>query len=86
VLAEQHDEWTEGRRYMGLELLTKSRIRIVTTEPDPTDEPASNPDRDNRGSRRITIARSRGGDLVHHLRGRGPPEACDPHEFARKRR
>jgi transposase-like protein len=36
VLAEQSDEWTEGRRYMGLELLAKSRIRIVTTEPDPT--------------------------------------------------
>jgi putative transposase len=40
VLAEQSDEWTEGRRYMGLELLAKSRIRIVTTEPDlPTTEP-----------------------------------------------
>ena len=36
VLAEQSDEWTEGRRYMGLELLAKSRIRIVTTEPQPT--------------------------------------------------
>jgi putative transposase len=36
VLAEQSDEWTEGRRYMSLELLAKSRIRIVTTEPDPT--------------------------------------------------
>jgi putative transposase len=34
VLAEQNDEWTEGRRYMGLELLAKSRIRIVTTEPN----------------------------------------------------
>jgi hypothetical protein len=33
VLAEQSDEWTEGRRYMRLELLAKSRIRIVTTEP-----------------------------------------------------
>jgi putative transposase len=38
VLAEQSDEWTEGRRYMGLELLAKSRIRIVTTEPDPSSE------------------------------------------------
>lgn len=35
VLAEQSDEWTEGRRYMGLELLAKSRIRIITTEPAP---------------------------------------------------
>jgi putative transposase len=40
VLAEQSDEWTEGRRYMGLELLAKSRIRIVAAEPDPT---ATNP-------------------------------------------
>lgn len=29
VLAEQTDEWTKGRRYMSLELLAKSRIRIV---------------------------------------------------------
>jgi putative transposase len=42
VLAEQSDEWTEGRRHMGLELLAKSRIRIVTTEPEPNaNEPAA---------------------------------------------
>jgi transposase-like protein len=41
VLAEQSDEWTEGRRYMSLELLAKSRIRIVTTEPDPTAQPTA---------------------------------------------
>ena len=35
VLAEQSDEWTENRRYMSLELLAKSRIRIVTIEPTP---------------------------------------------------
>jgi putative transposase len=40
VLAEQSDEWTEGRRYMSLELLAKSRIRIVTTEPTEAAEPA----------------------------------------------
>jgi putative transposase len=32
VLAEQSDEWTENRRYMSLELLAKSRIRVVTGE------------------------------------------------------
>ena len=31
VLAEQHDEWTEGRRYLGLDLLAKAR-----TTPTPT--------------------------------------------------
>jgi transposase-like protein len=41
VLAEQSDEWTEGRRYMSLDILAKSRIRIVTIEPNPTgSEPA----------------------------------------------
>jgi transposase-like protein len=29
VLAEQHDEWTEGRRYLGLDVLTKSRLTII---------------------------------------------------------
>jgi putative transposase len=26
VLAEQHDEWDESRRYLGLDVLSKSRI------------------------------------------------------------
>ena len=29
VLAEQHDEWTEGRRYLGLDVLTRSRLAAV---------------------------------------------------------
>jgi len=33
VLAEQSDEWTEGRRYMGLDVLARCRVRIIT-EPD----------------------------------------------------
>ncbi len=31
VLAEQHDEWAEGRRYLGLDALPKSRLNLVTT-------------------------------------------------------
>ena len=35
VLAEQTDEWAGGRRYLGLELLTRCRVHIVaTTEPE----------------------------------------------------
>ena len=41
VLAEQSDEWTEGRRYMSLDVLAKSRIRIVTSQPDAPDEPTA---------------------------------------------
>ena len=41
VLAEQHDEWAEGRRYLGLDLLTRCR---TATEPttDPTPRRCSN--------------------------------------------
>ena len=31
VLAEQHDEWTEMRRYIGLDILAKSRMNATTT-------------------------------------------------------
>ncbi len=32
VLAEQHDEWIEGRRYLSLDVLARARL---TTVPDP---------------------------------------------------
>jgi len=32
VLAEQHDEWTEGRRYLGLDLLTRSHATTTSEE------------------------------------------------------
>ena len=31
VLAEQNDEWAEGRRYLGLEVLARCRVTIVPT-------------------------------------------------------
>jgi len=39
VLAEQHDEWTEGRRYLGLDVLARSRMQLV---PDPTTATTNN--------------------------------------------
>ena len=29
VLAEQHDEWAEGRRYFGLEILARARLDLI---------------------------------------------------------
>ncbi|MFF4935350.1 transposase, partial [Streptomyces griseofuscus] len=36
VLAEQNDEWTEARRYMGRELLAKARLHPIESETDDT--------------------------------------------------
>ena len=30
VLAEQTDEWAEGRRYLGLDILARSRLCLVS--------------------------------------------------------
>lgn len=38
VLAEQHDEWIEGRRYLGLEVLSRARLTLVSTS-DQNDGP-----------------------------------------------
>jgi putative transposase len=36
VLAEQNDEWTEARRYMGRDLLAKARLHPIESETDDT--------------------------------------------------
>jgi putative transposase len=38
VLAEQHDEWVEGRRYLSLDVLTRAR---TTADPTPADQTAT---------------------------------------------
>lgn len=41
VLAEQTDEWLEGRRYLGLDVLRRSQLHLITTaEVTTTDQPA----------------------------------------------
>ena len=42
VLAEQHDEWAEGRRYLGLDVLARCRIRPVPDSAD-TEEVTAQP-------------------------------------------
>ncbi|MFP1155340.1 IS256 family transposase, partial [Mycobacterium sherrisii] len=37
VLAEQHDEWAESRRYLGLDVLSKSR----NDQDSPTEQEAT---------------------------------------------
>ena len=44
VLAEQTDEWTEARRYMGPELLTRARLSSIdTTEPASSNDSTTMP-------------------------------------------
>jgi transposase-like protein len=43
VLAEQHDEWTEGRRYLGLDVLARCRIRPVLEPATETTEEVTIP-------------------------------------------
>ena len=38
VLADQHDEWTEGRRYLGLDVLARCRLRPVDATDETTEE------------------------------------------------
>jgi transposase-like protein len=38
VLAEQHDEWAEGRRYLGLEVLARARLTAVADAKTGTEE------------------------------------------------
>jgi putative transposase len=65
VLAEQHDEWTEMRRYIGLDILTKSRLTKITNE-----NPHGTGGDHHRHHRIESKPRSRGDQIKHHFRGR----------------
>ncbi len=38
VLAEQHDDWIEGRRYLGLDVLARSRMALINTDETTTEK------------------------------------------------
>ena len=38
VLAEQHDDWAEGRRYLGLDVLARSRIALINANQTTTEK------------------------------------------------
>ena len=57
VLAEQHDEWTEGRRYLGLEVLSACRL---TPSPTPAPPPRRCPPAASPASPPNNYTRSRG--------------------------
>ena len=42
VLAEQHDEWIEGRRYLGLDVLARSSLTPTNSTTDSTTEEVTN--------------------------------------------
>jgi putative transposase len=39
VLAEQHDDWVEGRRYLSLDVLARARATEPPALPAPTPDP-----------------------------------------------
>jgi putative transposase len=43
VLAEQHDDWAEGRRYLGLDVLARSRLTLITTSQTTDEQEAMTP-------------------------------------------
>ena len=38
MLAEQHDEWAEGRRYLGLDVLARAQAIDTHTPEEATDQ------------------------------------------------
>ncbi|HEX4016547.1 MAG TPA: hypothetical protein VHX15_07385 [Frankiaceae bacterium] len=70
MLLEQTDEWAEQRRYLGIEVLTKSRRNPAVADPAeevnvPMAITASNHQRGSRGNRR-----------AHHPSGLGRVIRC----------
>ena len=43
VLAEQHDDWAEGRRYLGLDVLARSRLTLPNSTQTEAEQEAMTP-------------------------------------------
>ena len=72
VLAEQHDEWAEGRRYLGLDVLARSRT-AHDTPPEGGHQPSPPPAPSAPSIH--TSRRSRGDAFIHHYPGLDLPAA-----------
>jgi hypothetical protein len=66
VLAEQHDEWAEGRRYLGLDVLARSRVNLLDRD---TTEEVTDPMTPQAISAQPAPTGSRGDRFTHHDRG-----------------
>jgi len=82
VLAEQHDEWIEGRRYLGLEVLKRARVTAV---PDPATAPEEVSTSDIPALSAQQLKKITRSPLKHHAPGldrastsRPPVESCVP--------
>ena len=73
VLAEQHDEWAEGRRYLGLDVLTRSRLTIINTDPTKINNTTEGGP-DTSGTHRIEC---------HHRGSQATPTYTTPADLAR---
>jgi hypothetical protein len=72
VLAEQHDEWVEGRRHLALDILGRSRLTALPDTPEVTEPelPAlsASPSKITRQPSHTTMAhRQAGGCLLLYL-------------------
>ena len=68
VLAEQHDNWAEGRRYLGLDVLARSRLALINTDETTTEKEDLTP----AALTACAATGSRGAPFIHHDRGLDP--------------